>query len=213
MRITKIGAFYINLDERADRRIEVEDQLSILKGVGVPVHREPAVSNKIYGLVGCVASHINVLLNMLFKTDYDFLLVFEDDFNFRAQQHELTQKIELLLNIDVDFDIITLAYNQPLMANGPRPHLKRLLGCLTTSGYMIKRSFAYDLVKVFLESHETLCKNLDLKPNHLVGSVAALDVMWKPLLARSNSYAFYPALGFQRPSYSNIENKFAEYNA
>jgi glycosyl transferase family 25 len=212
MDASKIGAFYINLDERTDRRIETELQLSIFKAFGISVLRVPAVKNAVYGAIGCVASHINVLLGMVFNTDYDYAIVFEDDFSFRTQGSELSQNIENLLNINLDFDIIALAYNQPLLANGPTPQLKRLLGCFTTSGYIVKRSFAYDLVKVFLESHETLCRNIDLKPHHLVGSIAALDVMWKPLLAKSKSFAHFPALGYQRPSYSNVENKFADYN-
>ena len=69
------GAFYINLDERKDRRAEFEGEMEKL---GISCERFPAIKRSM-GMAGCGYSHLAVLKEARSR-GYTSVLIFEDDF-------------------------------------------------------------------------------------------------------------------------------------
>ena len=45
-----------------------------------------------------------------------------------------------------------------------------------------------------------------------VRDLYAIDMYWKKLQPQSNWFIFYPKIGFQYDSYSDIENHIVNYN-
>ena len=72
------GIFYINLDKRADRRYEIEEELNKME---LPFERFTAIETPGRGILGCGYSHLSVF-KMAKERKYRNVLIFEDDFYF-----------------------------------------------------------------------------------------------------------------------------------
>ena len=75
IKIADIG-FYINLDKREDRKEKIENQLKDFKISGV--ERHSAFSEYNSNTLNCKRSHLQ-LFQKLLETDFETLLVLEDD--------------------------------------------------------------------------------------------------------------------------------------
>ena len=94
--------FYINLDHRADRRAEIENELD---AKGLSYERFPAVRHETIGGVGCGRSHVGVL-RLAKERGYKRILVLEDDFIFTTESLDIINKLD-----DVTFDVCLLSCN------------------------------------------------------------------------------------------------------
>jgi hypothetical protein len=70
--------YYINIDERTDRKIFMENEFKDVLPENVTLQRWSATKNK-SGWIGCILSHSNVLKHMISKYNTNFYMVMEDD--------------------------------------------------------------------------------------------------------------------------------------
>lgn len=186
------GIFYINLDERRDRRECVEKQLNAL---GMPYERFPAIKHR-KGLIGCVRSHIQCL-TLAKERNMPSVLIVEDDAEFLDIQACKSAPL-------CDVAVLGGVYS----STGKRLSDKFITGITaqTTVAYICHAHYYDTLIANFEES----CKLLE-QTN--IGDSYALDQYWKRLQAKDNWVFAYPILVKQRPDFSNIENKQVNYDS
>jgi hypothetical protein len=189
----KVKIYYINLEERGDRRKEIENELT-----GIPemfiVTRVNATKHKL-GAIGCSLSHIRTIEEFLNSGDNECIIL-EDDFVFTRDKKEL--KIPVM-----SWDLIMLSGN---VYNKIRfnEELDKVIDAQTTSGYMINRKFAKKLIINMKDGVVQLSKTY-------FRHYFALDMYWKHLQPKSKWYIFNPKFGKQREGFSDIENVYVNY--
>jgi glycosyl transferase family 25 len=197
---------YINLDCRTDRREHFDDlknQYPIFSGI----ERMTAIEN-IDGSIGCCLSHIKGL-EMLSSTINPYVSIIEDDFFiFDANNFSrFVSEFEKIKDID-DWDVIVLTPRGNTIECNPNMAVagfKKIINNQTTTGYIIKTKFIPKLL-------ENLNESLQLQQNGIEKNISSIDQYWKRLQLTSNFYYFSHLFGGQLPSWSNIENRWVDYN-
>ena len=82
------GVFYINLEKRKDRLLQIENELTTYD---LPFERFEAIEMK-PGIVGCGYSHLAVLKEAR-ERGLPNVLIFEDDFEFIVDKTEFWSQI------------------------------------------------------------------------------------------------------------------------
>ena len=67
------------------------------------------------GCIGCTVSHINICKDALSK-NYDYIVIFEDDCEFKSDLHILDSYINEFINLQQSWDLFLLGYN-PISVN------------------------------------------------------------------------------------------------
>jgi len=193
MMIEKI--FIINLDERIDRWKDVTKELEESKVPFYLVERFPAIRH-CPGYMGCTMSHI-ACLKLAKENGYKSVLILEDDFNFYREHYENFYSIlEKLDHVEFDWDVIFFSAN--VMRQVPFNDLfHKIEDAQTSSGYLVHHNYYDTLIS---------CLEHCLQSNHF------LDIEWKQLQSQDRWFIFTKKVGYQRPSMSDIENKFVDYN-
>jgi len=200
--------YYINLDYRIDRN---EQFKSWIEESGFPeekVERISAIYTPGKGHIGCIQSHIKTLKTFL-SSPHKNCIIFEDDF-IPLDIPTFWNKFETFFNDKIPYDVVMCSYNQEVITDGPTSYLKKLHHSFTASGYLLTKEFArklYDEVKDL--------PNLALEEERQTGKKTheyTYDVYWCKLMPFNNWYCFYPRIGIQAPSYSDLEQCFTEYN-
>ena len=200
--------YYINLDYRIDRNGQL---LEWLDDSGLPedkLQRISAVHTPGRGHLGCLLSHIKTLETFL-NTSYTTCIVLEDDFT-PLNITTFWKDIDRVFASHVDFDLIMLATNvlksEPLEID----FLRRVNSSFTSSGYMLTRKFAPILLENFKEAVRRL-EEEEARTRQKT-SQYCLDVYWQKLMPVSKWYCFYPSIGKQRESFSDIERVYTNYS-
>ena len=199
MKVAKI--IYINLDQRTDRRAWIEEELDKMMP-GVERERFAAISTPEKGIIGCSASHLEVIKKAR-RDNLPNVMVVEDDFTFVISKEELEKDLDRLSN--VPFDICMLGYN--LIQGEPcseHNFLTKAIDVQTTSAYIIQESMYDRLIDVWETSLPLLRSTWNVP-------VYALDISWKSLQPSSNWYCFTRRVGKQRSNYSDIEKIVVDY--
>jgi GR25 family glycosyltransferase involved in LPS biosynthesis len=200
--------YYINLDYRIDRNTDILDWLDESGFPEHKIHRISAVYTAGRGHIGCLLSHIKVMEEFL-KTSEQYAIVLEDDFT-PTNASTIWSSIERVFNDKIPFDMIMLSYNvlesEPLEGVS---YLHKVRSSLTSSGYILTREFAQKLLKNFQEAIELLIE----EENHTKQKTKhyCLDQHWQKLMPTSRWYCFYPRLGRQSESFSDIEGKMTQH--
>jgi glycosyl transferase family 25 len=192
-------AVYINLDRRTDRRAEFESEC---QRMGFHVDRFPAVAEQ-PGFLGCHKSHLAVL-RMARDNDWDHVLIFEDDFQFLVSPTEFQSLLSEFFSSGIEYDVVMLSYN----IQRQEPHnalLGKVLEAQTASGYLVHKRFYNTLIQN-LEYHLPLLESTGAHWLHLN------DQCWKSIQAEAKWYYFTTRIGKQRPSFSDLSNRFMDYN-
>ena len=106
-RIDKI--YYINLENRPDRKKLIEEQLSEQNVDKDRIHRIDAYYTPNNGHYGCAKSHVDALKDAILH-NYKNILILEDDFHFNLKKSEISNMIDRMFNeVDEKWDIILLA--------------------------------------------------------------------------------------------------------
>jgi glycosyl transferase family 25 len=185
---------FINLDERTDRRKEIEEEL--LK-VFPPEKIERFAAIKLpNGAVGCSMSHLAVIKRATAEK-WSNVMVVEDDFQWQNME-EGSACLETLMR--KEFDVIMLGGSFASYD----PATCKLKIARTTTGYIVKQHYYDRLASNYKEGIGQLIRT-GVKP------LFAIDVFWSPLQRADNWYLVRPMLCTQRPSYSDIENRFTDY--
>ena len=191
--------FYINLDKRTDRRIQIEAELERMDLSG---ERFEAIYNS-RGALGCTLSHLEVI-KIAKQRVYNNILILEDDFEFLLTKEEFKKIMTEFFESSLSYDIVMLAYNgrsDPSFNNGI---VSRVKNAGTTAGYIVHNKL-YDKL---IENYETSYTNL-LKTNYY--NDWAIDKYWYYLLKDREWYLFNNRIGKQRESFSDIEKKVVNY--
>lgn len=197
--------YYINLDNRPDRKREFLSEISKIDFPNKNIVRIPGVYKEKMGGLGCSLSHIKAL-NKFIHSNENYCMIFEDDFIFNEET--IGKVREYLFNLfenNISFDVCMLS--GLILKSEPTEYkfLNKVINGQTASGYIVSKAFAPVLLQNFTESAQLLEKDYS-KYN-----VYALDQYWKQLQPSNNWYIFYPKLGKQRASFSNIEGKTVNY--
>jgi len=192
------GAFYINLEHRTDRRAEFEEEAAAM---GLSCERFPAIYNK-SGTVGCGQSHLAVLKEAQAR-GYESVLIFEDDFKFIVDKETFwTTMSQIQTDISGSYDVIMLGYNI-LKSSAHSKNLLKVLSAQTTSAYIVHSRIYSKLINTY----EVGLHKLIETGQHWNYSV---DQYWKVLQPDTQWFAAQPRLGLQRPSFSDVGQKFTD---
>jgi hypothetical protein len=201
--------YYINLDYRTDRKLEFLDWVEQSGFPENKIERIQAVATPGRGHVGCCLSHIKTLQTFL-NSSYNTCVVFEDDYQ-PLKLETFWSDVGRIFDSRIDYDIVMLSYNELKSDTTEIPFLHRVNHSFTASGFIITKSFAKILkdfwergVKLLLQEEELTKRKCDKYMN---------DVYWMELMPVSKWFCYYPRLGIQRPSFSDLQMHYTAYNA
>ncbi len=194
---------YINLDKRTDRRSQIEEEF---KRLGIPSEkllRWPATliegKGPRGGTLGCSISHIGALNYVqTLHEDVHNVLILEDDFNFNNNAELVKQSLKQFLTEPPSqtWGMVLLSYH--VLRSEPHNELvSRALYSHGTAGYMVNRRCLNTLIPLLEDSRD---KQILTGEEQYV-----LDVYWNHFLAQGTTFYFNQALGYQRESYSDIQ--------
>jgi glycosyl transferase family 25 len=187
--------FYINLDYRTDRRVEIERELADKE---ICAERFPAIRTR-PGSIGCSLSHLAVL-KLARERGYESVMIFEDDFRFLISKEEWESLIKKLPS---SYDVVMLSYNIILAY----PHddiFDAVFEAQTASGYIVHSRFYNTLIARWEDG-------LRLLANTGMHWMYALDQYWKGVQPQYQWYAFKTRIGVQRPGFSDLVGKVVDY--
>jgi GR25 family glycosyltransferase involved in LPS biosynthesis len=195
---------FINLNHRKDRFKQINNEFDKMGFPNEKIKRIDAVNEKYNGHIGCCKSHIKAM-NDIIKNNYNYTMVFEDDFVFNIGKDELDEKISNFLSeYKNNWDIIQLASVYTNVNDTNIDFIKKVNRASTSSAYIINKPFAKELLTDLNISLELMKKDMDnfnkknknvLKKKHTTNY--ALDQRWYGLQKKSRWYLFKPYIGKQ----------------
>ena len=200
--------YYINLDHREDRK---EAFLKQMRDYGFPdnkIVRIPAIYNKENSGLGCSMSHIKTMETFI-KSPHTNCIVFEDDFEFIQNEKRVYSALHYLFSNGIDYDVCMLSGNEVITDETDFTLLRRAINVQTTSGYMVHKKFANRLCDNFREGAKLLQESIERGEPKC--GLYCVDMYWMQLQEESNWFIFYPKLGKQADSYSDIVKQNVSY--
>ena len=204
--------YYINLDHRTDRNTEFLEEM---KKANVPtekIQRISGVNKPNQGDLGCSMSHIKTL-NEFIQSNYETCIIFEDDFTF-YEPEKVESRINDFINAKVDYDVCLLAGNvqdTDMISYPAYSGIKQIKNTATASGYMFSKKYSNTLLANFNESVALLEKSYQNGKQDKNNQPYAIDQYWKTLQSKDKWFLFFPKMGKQRQSYSDIMNGNVNY--
>jgi len=195
-------SFYINLDHRTDRKINVEKQLQSI-GLINPI-RFNAIKMQ-NGALGCSMSHLKCL-QIAKENGWNHVLICEDDIQFLNPSLFKTQiNAFLSLHNPTDWDVILLAGNNMLPYDKYSSNAIKVHHCLTTTGYIVQSHYYDTLIQNYREGIQKLMKNPENKKQY------AIDKYWLNLQEKDKWFLIIPLTVVQMENHSDIENKNTDF--
>lgn len=192
-----MDAFYINLDSRTDRREQFERECVKM---GIQVERFPAIV-RTPGALGCAHSH-RAVLQLARSRGYPSVIIFEDDFECLVSRDEFD---DILASLPEDYDVVMLSYqlerHEPYNAK-----FGRVLEATMGSGYIVS-SRIYDRL---LETWDSSIELYEQDPH--CHWLYINDQSWKPLQPVSRWYYSVVRVGKQRAGWSDLRERFIDYD-
>lgn len=193
------NVYYINLEERTDRKIHVEKELTEL---GWSFQRFNAVKAK-SGRIGCSMSHLKLLMKAK-KENLPYIVIVEDDIQFTNKQ-KFNSLLKHFFNKNINYDVLLLAGNLRPPVKKIDPNILKISKSFTTTGYIVKNHYYDKMINNIKEGIQNLLKNP-------LNGYNAIDVYWMKLQSIDNWYILYPRTITQLPDYSDIEQRAVNYN-
>ena len=189
--------FYINLDNRTDRKHDLEREL---KAFHVPFERFSAVRHS-NGALGCSKSHLAVW-KLAKERGYRRILVLEDDFTFLVSKSEFEEEMDKVAS--VPYDVCMISYN--MLRSSPTEHecVHQIHDGQTTSGYLLN----VDYIDTFIGVVEPSLGMLEKTGNN---QLYAIDVVMKQLQKKDKWYHTTRRIGIQKAGFSDIEQRHVNY--
>lgn len=185
------NVLYINLDDRPDRRQEIESEL---RRIGFNPQRIRGFRIPGNGPRGCNLSHIKCL-ELAKSQNWSHVFICEDDALFRTDISFVQRRIDTFLQRHTDWDVITLG---PNIREGKYIDdcSARIYKSWCAAAYIVRQEY-YDVL-------------LHLFKNATEGNIIA-DATWSHLSTRDKWYTVLPLLVVQRPSKSDLEDLEVDY--
>jgi len=199
------NAYYINLDDREDRKRSIESQLGTL---GLKCLRYSAIKRD-NGAIGCTMSHLNILKRGM-DLGWDHVLILEDDILF-MNPALFSWQFAQFMKSGIEWDVVLFAGNvvelHPDAGATPTGNFcKRVSKCQTTTGYLVNGHY---IPTLFDNVKEGLARLIREPHNHVMH---AIDKHWFWLQTRDNWYIIHPPTVIQSPGYSDIEQRYTDYS-
>jgi predicted O-methyltransferase YrrM len=180
---------YINLDKRADRKMQICQEF---KKMGIPsskFERYPAqLTNP--GTYGCGFSHIQVLKTAL-ERGYQNICVMEDDFLFDVDRATLDYYFEYFFTeFKQSWDVIMITYALDDQEECDDPIVGRVRMSHNAAGYIVNQHYIQTLIDTLEEGH----RNLMMTDVHWL---YANDAYWINLQQKDRWFYFKQKLGHQ----------------
>ena len=198
------NVYYINLEERKDRKELVEAELTKLKW---KYERFNAIRLK-DGRAGCSMSHLK-LLEMARTNNLEYIVIVEDDIQFMKpeQYNYMLSEFKRFMSVNQgEYDVLLLAGNLRPPIGRVTELIYRISKSWTTTGYIVKRHYYDSLIQNIKEGIHLLMKNPSIKGQY------EIDAYWQRLQAKDRWYILAPRTVTQRPNFSTIENRYTDYN-
>ena len=200
--------YCINLDSRPDRWGECLIEFANL-GITDQVERMPGVV-KDRGIAGCTMSHLNCIKDAK-KHNYKNVLILEDDVRFTTDifHDAMASTMRQLEYHNLQFDILYLGAN--LRGNENKlidGNLAKIVEAKAGHAYVLS-STVYDFI---IDAYKDIDFDDMNNWHHHNENRMNIDVWYKNVQALGNAYGVYPSLADQRPSYSNLEKTFCDFN-
>jgi GR25 family glycosyltransferase involved in LPS biosynthesis len=194
------NAFYINLDEREDRKKKTKKEFKQLK---IKVQRMKAIKLE-NGRIGCSMSHLKCLQQAKEK-DFDHVLIVEDDIHFMNVKM-FKEQLNKFLSSSIEWDVVLFAGNNlpPYQIYGD--FCVKVSRCQTTTGYLVKKHYYDILISNIKESIQLLLKEPEKHISY------AIDKYWFKLQEKDNWFIITPLSVVQREDYSDIEKRETNYS-
>lgn len=201
--------YYINLDERKDRRTHFEQYIQKQYSFFRNIERFSAFKHSI-GLVGCAISHYTAIEKALENEHIQHIFIIEDDFHIinPVYFNNFLYDFDKIKDSN-DWDIIVLTPSGntvPGSALMNKFNFKRINNNQTATGYIMKRNFATVLAKTIRDGCSAM-----INGGH--PDYHANDQCWKPLQLTYNFYYYRNIFATQLPCYSSIEQRDVDYTA
>lgn len=201
--------FYINLDERIDRKDNFEKHM---KKYDLEFERFSAIKDK-FGAFGCAKSHLSVL-KIAKNNNLENVIIMEDDVAFNISPKMLDEKLKLIFDNELDFDVFHLSYRYRISDDVPGiDYLKKLSYCHYCSCYIINKKCYDEIINCWEKSLILLSReNLELGLEwHQKTARFSCDISFIPLLRKKNWYCFDKPVCVQLNGQSNIVNKYIDH--
>jgi len=195
---SEIPYYYINLESRPDRNIEIIQELNSFNIVNYT--RIDAIKTQ-NPSVGCSESHI-IAVKKFIESRENIAIILEDDFQFTINIKKFSTIIDHIYNNICNWDVVMISCNirQQKVSNSL---LRRCLCAQTTSGYVINKNYAPVLLENYIAGVEQLKLTSNIK--------YCIDQYWKKLQSIDKWFATNPKCGKQRKGYSDIEKSVVDY--
>lgn len=194
--------FYINLEHRIDRKLHVEVELTKVGLTNFTRFNAIKMEN---GAIGCSMSHLKCL-QIAKQNKWSHVLIVEDDIKFLEPNTFINQANKFFNNnINNSWDVLLIAGNNAMNYNKIDDCCIKITGCQTTTGYLVKSHY-YDKL---IENIKMGLTNLLRKPQQRF--LYAIDKYWFSLQRVDNWYLLIPLTVVQREDYSDIEQKYTNY--
>lgn len=200
--------YFINLDHRYDR---AQDFYKMMKRIGIMedhITRISGIFEPLNGALGCTKSHIKVIETFL-ESDYKRCCILEDDFDFLSKEGLEAFCSEIQTVDPKEWDMIL--FSGVVFKDEPSSYsfLRRISDVQTSSSYILTRDYAPVLLTNMKEGAEAL--DIYFKGTGRIIGDYCLDIYWKSLQKKDKWFLSEPILGYQRPSYSDIQKKDVDY--
>lgn len=202
----KINKIYcISLESRIDRREYLKTQF---KKLDHKIHFN-IVKKNLDPIKGCLESHIECIREAN-KLNFENILIFEDDILINEKVLNNIKNVYIPEN----FDMFYLGYH---INNGIRygKNILKILSGQTTHAYIInKRVFNYILNNINKDWDNISNWSIKNKYEKLTNyNVRAIDLFYSKWVheIRNKTYGIYPILIYQKPDFSDIENRNIDY--
>jgi len=194
------NVYYINLEERTDRKIHVESELNKL---GWKYERFNAIKTP-SGRVGCSMSHLK-LLTMAKEKKLPYIVIIEDDIHF-TNMKRFKSLYKHFVDKDIQYDVYLLAGNIRRPVENITHNILKIHKSYTTTGYIVREHYYDTFIQNIREGMVELIKNP-------LNGMNTIDVNWIKLQIKDNWYLSYPRTVTQLANdYSDIEKRITNYD-
>jgi GR25 family glycosyltransferase involved in LPS biosynthesis len=199
-----IDAFYfINLDRRKDRLIQISGELEKMKIPEEKIIRVQGFEHKI-GIFGCGKSHISAI-NHFIESGKNRCMIFEDDFEFTETKQKVNEVLRNIFTSSAEIDCLMLAgKDNCVLTIDPtqKTYAQRIFFATCPSCYVLTKKYAPGLLNNLSEGIAKQEKWINAfgEPENAFNN----DYYWIYEQMSRKYYFTVPKLGRQRDSSSDI---------
>ena len=202
MNLIDIKTYYINLENRTDRKDHVENELSLL---GIKNFERVNAVKLQNGALGCSISHLKCIEQAKERKE-ECIFVCEDDILFLDKILLLTY-FSSFIKKSHEWDVIIISGNNMLPYHPIDETCIQVMACQTTTGYIVKNHYYDTLINNYKKGIQLLMKFPENKKEY------AIDKYWLELQKKDKWYLIIPLSVVQREDYSDIEQKKIDFRS